>query len=62
LFLFFGGTGVWTQGFALAKQVLYWLSHTWPPHFALVTLKMESHELFAWSGFEPWSSWSQPLK
>jgi hypothetical protein len=27
-FFFFGGTGVWTKGFAIAKQVLYSLSHT----------------------------------
>jgi hypothetical protein len=26
--LFFGGTGVWTQVFALAKQALYCLNHT----------------------------------
>jgi hypothetical protein len=30
-FLCFGGTGVYTQGFALAKQVLYCLSHTFSP-------------------------------
>jgi hypothetical protein len=28
LFFFFGGTGVWTQGFALVRQVLYHLSDT----------------------------------
>jgi hypothetical protein len=28
LFCFFGGTGVWTQSFALAKQALYCLNHT----------------------------------
>jgi hypothetical protein len=27
-FFFFGGTGVWTQGFPKAKQELYCLSHT----------------------------------
>jgi hypothetical protein len=31
LFFFFGGIGVWTQGFALAKQALYYLSHTFSP-------------------------------
>jgi hypothetical protein len=30
-FLIFGGSGVWTQGFTLAKQVLYCLSHTSSP-------------------------------
>jgi hypothetical protein len=28
LYFFFGETGVWTQGFVLAKQVVYHLSHT----------------------------------
>jgi hypothetical protein len=28
---FFCGTGVWTQGFVLAKQVLYYLSHASSP-------------------------------
>jgi hypothetical protein len=28
---FFGGTGVWTQGFLLVKQALYCLSHTSSP-------------------------------
>jgi hypothetical protein len=27
-FILFGGTGVWTEGFTLAKQALYCLSHT----------------------------------
>jgi hypothetical protein len=31
LFWFFGGTGVWTQGFWIAKQALYCLSHTSSP-------------------------------
>jgi hypothetical protein len=31
LFLFFGGTRVWTQGFTLAKQALYRLSNTSSP-------------------------------
>jgi hypothetical protein len=28
IFFCFGWTGVWTQGFVLAKQALYYLSHT----------------------------------
>jgi hypothetical protein len=35
----FSFLGVWTLGFALAKQILYHLSHA-PVHFALVILKM----------------------
>jgi hypothetical protein len=31
LFFFFGGTWIWIQGFPLAKQVLYCLSHTSSP-------------------------------
>jgi hypothetical protein len=30
-FFFFGGTEIWTQGFMLAKQALYHLSHTCSP-------------------------------
>jgi hypothetical protein len=30
-FFFFGGTGVWTQGFTFAKQGFYHLSHTSSP-------------------------------
>jgi hypothetical protein len=37
---FFGGTGVWTQGFTFVKQVLCPLSATSPVHFSLVILKM----------------------
>jgi hypothetical protein len=33
LFFFFGSPRVWTQGFALAKQVLYHLSDTYGPDF-----------------------------
>jgi hypothetical protein len=41
LFVIFGGTGVWTQGFVPAK----WAPTTWaapPIHFALVILEMRS--------------------
>jgi hypothetical protein len=31
IFLFFGGTRVWTQGLTLARQVLYHLSHFTSP-------------------------------
>jgi hypothetical protein len=44
-FSFCGGIGVWTHGFAFAKQVLY-LSHT-AVHFTPATLEMGSQELFA---------------
>jgi hypothetical protein len=40
----------------MAKQVLYHLSHTYSPFFALVILEMESYELFAWAGLKPQSS------
>jgi hypothetical protein len=55
LFVCFGGSGVWTQGFALAKQA----SITWatpPVHIALVILEMGgvgSLELFAPAGLKP---------
>jgi hypothetical protein len=54
-FFFFGENGVWTQGFALAKQALYCLSHMCV-HFALVILEVGSCELFAWLGLKPQSS------
>jgi hypothetical protein len=50
LFVCFGGSGVSTWGFVLAKQVLYHLSHTSSLVFALVVLEMGSHKLFAWAG------------
>jgi hypothetical protein len=57
LFIFFGLTSIWTQGFALAKQVLYHLSHTSKSiYFALVILEMGSWELLAQTGLEPHSS------
>jgi hypothetical protein len=33
-FFFFDGTRVWTQGFVLAKQMLYCLSHSSSPFFS----------------------------
>jgi hypothetical protein len=54
-------TGVWTQGFMLAKQVPYHLT-TPPVHFALVVLEMETHKLFVQDGLELWSSQSQHPK
>jgi hypothetical protein len=30
-YLFFGSTGIWTQGFALSEEVLYHLSHSSSP-------------------------------
>jgi hypothetical protein len=51
-FFFFGGTRVSTQGFALAKQVLYWLSRTSSP-FALVILEVGSHKLFVQVELKP---------
>jgi hypothetical protein len=55
----FGETGVWTQGFMSAKQVLSCLSHT-SSSFALVILEMGSPELFIWVGLESQSFQSQP--
>jgi hypothetical protein len=34
--IFFGGTGVWIQGFRLAKQVFYHLSHTSCPRLRVL--------------------------
>jgi hypothetical protein len=44
IYLFFGGMGVWTQGFALARQMLYCLNPHPPVHFALVILEMGSQQ------------------
>jgi hypothetical protein len=46
-----------TQGLALAKQMLYRLSHTLV-HSALVVLEIGACELFAQAVLEPQSSWS----
>jgi hypothetical protein len=40
--LFFGGTGVWTQGLTLAVQVLYNLSHSTSPHVQFPTDTLKS--------------------
>jgi hypothetical protein len=64
-FFFFGKTGVWTQGFAFAKQALYPLSYSSSPFCSSYfgdAVGGVSHKLFAWAGFELWSSWSQPPK
>jgi hypothetical protein len=45
-----------TQGFELAKQKLYRLSHTSSPSFAVVILEIGSHELFDQAGLKPQSS------
>jgi hypothetical protein len=53
VYVFTGGTGVWTQGITLAKQTLYllWLFWRWG-----------SHELFVPAGLKPQSSQFQPPK
>jgi hypothetical protein len=53
IFYFFGGSGTWTQG--LHREPLH------QPVFVTGIFEIESHELFAWAGFEPWSSWSASL-
>jgi hypothetical protein len=45
------GTKALTQGFTLAKQTLYYLSHP-PVCFSMVILKMQSCKLFPWAGFK----------
>jgi hypothetical protein len=41
---FFCGTGVWTQGFALARQALYHLNHTVSPGFlSIITLNLAQY-------------------
>jgi hypothetical protein len=54
LFFWGGGTGAWTQGLHLEPF------HQ--PFFVLGFLKIGSHKLFAWAGFELWSSLSLPSK
>jgi hypothetical protein len=53
-YLFGGGTRVWTQGFMLAKQVLYWLNHIFSPLCSGI-LEMRSLDLFALGGLKPWN-------
>jgi hypothetical protein len=52
LFFFFCGAGAWTQGLHLEPFL--------QPCFVKDFFKIGSHELFAWAGFEPQSSWSLP--
>jgi hypothetical protein len=59
--LLFCESKVWSQGFVLAKQALYYLSHTSSPFF-LVILEMGSWELFVWAGLELWSYQALPPK
>jgi hypothetical protein len=49
---FFWGTEVWTQ--VLHIEPLH------QPFFVKGVFKMGSHKLFAWTDFEPRSSWSLP--
>jgi hypothetical protein len=59
-FFFFGGIGVWNQGFRLTKKALYCLTtspiHSCSGYFG----DGESLELFAQDGLELRSSWLQP--
>jgi hypothetical protein len=48
-FFFFDGTGVHTQGFTLAWQVLYCLSHIYSPFF-FVYFRVGSHFCSGWPG------------
>jgi hypothetical protein len=49
-------TRVCTHGFILLRQVLYWLSHSSNPYFALVILELRA-------GFLPRSNWTlNPLR
>jgi hypothetical protein len=63
VWVWFDGSGVWTRGFALAKQVLYHLSHTSSPfcsdYFGDGVLQTYLPGLTL---NEPWSSRSQPPK
>jgi hypothetical protein len=51
-----------TQGFVLTKQILYAWATTPPVYFALVVLKMGSHELFAWADLKQQFYQFQPPK
>jgi hypothetical protein len=62
IFLFFGKTWIWTQGFPFAKQALYHLSHTSNPFLLWLFWRWDLGELFALASFKPSSSWSQPPK
>jgi hypothetical protein len=55
LIIFFGSTGLWTQGLALTRQVLYYLDHI-ASIFALVIFQIRSRG-FAWSWPGPSSAY-----
>jgi hypothetical protein len=57
IFFFFGGTGVWTQGFTLTKQAH---STTWVTPSVHFVLDIGFLKLFAWADLEPWPSWPPP--
>jgi hypothetical protein len=48
LLLFFGSTGVWTQGLTFARQVFLPLEPIHQPIFALGVFEIWPGELFAW--------------
>jgi hypothetical protein len=52
---FFGSTVVRTQGLTLARQVLYYLSHSTSPFLCVLGTQIGSQELFGQAGFEPQS-------
>jgi hypothetical protein len=54
-FFFCSAGGTWTQGLHLEPL------HQ-PPFFCEGFFEIGALELFAWAGFEPWSSWSLPLE
>jgi hypothetical protein len=66
MLFFFGSAGVWTSGFALAKQALYYLT-TPPVLFALVILELGSRFLLrpSWTVillfYASWHSWDDRL-
>jgi hypothetical protein len=51
LFCYFGGTGVWTQGLTLARQVLCLLNHCANPFLCWVFFMIMSCKLFVLAGF-----------
>jgi hypothetical protein len=58
-FLFFWPYWIWLG----TSHLLSRCSTTWatpPALFVLSIFKINSHELFAWAVFKPWSSWSLP--
>jgi hypothetical protein len=60
---FFGGTGIWTQDFAQAKQVLYGLSHTSSPKATSCSQRPFEQDMehaedvhnFQWVNFLQWN-------